>query len=365
MTGAGHTIIAAGATGSINGFNNKGLNRNFDNAGTTTYSGNDLYFGLGAPIAGTINNLASGIFSVNDDADFTQSSSAAHSFNNTGTFNKNGAGTTTDFNVVPFNNSGTVNINAGTLSLNAGGSHSSTNWNVPAGSVLNLGGNFSYSAASILSGAGAINFLNGTHNIIGQFLPSGTVSCSGATVTIANTMPAVAFSISAGTVNFNAPQSLTSLTLVGGALAGNGDVTISSTLNWSGGTMTGAGHPIFPAGATGSINGFNNKGLNRNFYNSGTVTYTGNNLYFGLNAALPGIINNLVGGVFNVNDDADFTQSSAAAHAFNNTGTFNKNGAGTTTDFNSIPFYNSGTLNLNAGNISFNSGGANYSTITV
>src|SRR5258705_4254172 len=78
-----------------------------------------------------------------------------------------------------------------------------------------------------------------------------------------------------------------------------------------------------------------------------------------------GIINNLAGGVFSVTGEGDFNQSSTAAHAFNNTGTFNKSGAGTDTDFNSVAFYNTGTVNLTSGTLSFNSGGSNNNALVV
>ena len=39
------------------------------------------------------------------------------------------------------------------------------------------------------------------------------------------------------------------------------------------------------------------------------------------------------GGVFNVTGEGDFSQFNAAAHVFNNAGTFNKSGTDTTTTF--------------------------------
>src|SRR5204862_6357329 len=72
----------------------------------------------------SINNLPGATFAVSGNADFSQSASAAHAFNNGGTFIKTGAGTTTDFNGVAFNNSGAVNLVTGTLGFSSGGSTS-------------------------------------------------------------------------------------------------------------------------------------------------------------------------------------------------------------------------------------------------
>jgi len=363
MSGAGRTIVGAGATGSLTTGNTKGLNRTLENSGTLTYSGTALFFGLGAAVPGVIDNL--GTFTVSGDGDLNQSSSAAHVFQNSGTFNKSGAGTTTDFSGVAFHNSGTVNITSGTLSLPSGGSNTS-DWDVPAGGGLTLGGTFTHAAGSTLGGAGTITFVSGTHNFLGQFLPSGTVAFNGGTVTIGNTMASPMMSVSGGgTVNLNAPQSVPSLTLTSGTLQGNGDVTVTGTFNWSGGMMAGAGRTILGNGATGNLTGSNTKSLNRTLDNGGAINYPGTALFFGVGAAVPGVINNLAGGVFTVTGDADLQQSSAAAHAFNNSGTFNKNGAGTTTDFIGVAFHNSGTVNLNAGTLSFPSGGSNGDTITV
>ena len=359
MGGAGRTIVSAGATASFSGANAKGINRTIENTGTITYGGTGLSFGFTAATAGMINNLAGGVFNVTADGDFTQSSAAAHAFNNQGTFNKSGAGTDTDFNSVPFNNTGTVNFTSGTLSFNNGGSNS-TGIVVPAGTTLNLGGTFTHGVGSTLSGAGTFNFNNGTHNFVGQFLPTGPVNFIGGTITIANTMAATSALISGATVNFNAAQSLPSLTQSGGTMQGNGDVTVTGTWNWTGGIMGGAGRTIVSAGATASFSGANAKGINRTIENTGTITYGGTGLSFGFTAATAGIINNLAGGVFTVTGEADLTQSSFAAHAFNNSGRFNKSGAGTTTLFSSVPFNNTGVVSISSGTMRLNSGNMSF-----
>src|SRR5256885_13048636 len=48
--------------------------------------------------------------------------------------------------------------------------------------------------------------------------------------------------------NSNAAPS--NVTLSGGALGGSGTVTVSGTLNWTGGTMNGGGTTVIPSGAT-------------------------------------------------------------------------------------------------------------------
>jgi hypothetical protein len=155
-------------------------------------------------------------------------------------------------------------------------------WKFQSGATLNLNGTFNHPlAGTAITGAGTINFNGGTHNFVGQFLPSGTVNFNGGTITIANSMNPAALGPVVATVIFNAPQTFPSLTLNGGTISGNGDVTITSALTWSSGFMFGPGRLIIAPGATALLNNANLKGLARTIDNSGTVNYTGNGLRFG------------------------------------------------------------------------------------
>ena len=187
MAGAGRTILGSGGTANFTGSGIKGLNRTLENGGTIHYSGTVLAFGYTAIVAGIVNNLAGGVFNVTGEGDFNQSSAAAHAFNNSGTFNKTGAGTTTDFTAVAFNNSATMNVNAGTLNLNSGGSNAGV-MDVAVGTTLNFNGTFSHAAGGTVSGAGTINFPGGTHNFAGQFAPTGQVNLNGATERCPNSL---------------------------------------------------------------------------------------------------------------------------------------------------------------------------------
>ena len=346
MAGTGRTVLGNGATANFTGSGIKGLNRTLENSGTINYSGTVLTFGYGAAVAGIVNNLSGGVVNVTGEGDFLQSSAAAHAFNNGGTFNKSGAGTTTDFTAVTFNNSATVNVNSGTLNLNSGGSNNGA-MGVAAGTTLNFNGAFSHAAGGTVSGAGTVNFPGGTHNFAGQFAPTGAVNLNGATV------------------NFNVAQTFSNLTFSSGTLAGSANVTITGTLNWSAGIMAGTGRTIFGNGATANFTGTGVKGLNRTLDNSGTVAYSGTALTFGYGAAVSGIINNLGDGVFNVTSNGDFAQSSAAAHAFNNSGILNKSGAGTATEFTGVTFNNSGSVNVNTGTLTLNASGSNGGVIAL
>src|SRR6185503_16837813 len=135
------------------GASTKGLNRTFDNSGTVTYSGTALTFGSGVAAPGIINNLAGGVFSVTGEGDFSQSSAAAHAFHNAGTFNKSGAGTTTDFNSVAFNNTNILPITSGILELSGVTFPSNSVLQSEVGATLRLPAGGSLTGATTNSGA--------------------------------------------------------------------------------------------------------------------------------------------------------------------------------------------------------------------
>ena len=165
MDGGGKTIIASGATLTLSGGGNKGLTRTLDNAGTVHYPGTGLYFGYGQAVATTFNNLAGGVCNVTGEGNFSQFNAAAHVFNNAGTFHKSGADSTTTFSGVTFTNTGTVEIQSGTLQCDSGFTQSS-------GRTTLAGGNFtSIVLIEILGGT-----LGGIGIVTGDVTSSGNLS---------------------------------------------------------------------------------------------------------------------------------------------------------------------------------------------
>jgi len=120
MSGTGVTVIPVGATLAIRGAADKYLNaRTLNNAGTVTWTGGNLNaYGT------VINNQVGALFDAQSDAVlnrycFTVPCPAATTFNNAGTFRKSvGTGTTTVGSLFAFNNSGTVDLQTGTLKIN-------------------------------------------------------------------------------------------------------------------------------------------------------------------------------------------------------------------------------------------------------
>ncbi|MBI3785777.1 MAG: hypothetical protein HY270_20480 [Deltaproteobacteria bacterium] len=318
MSGGGTTVVAAGGTLFIDPGESGFVafyGGTLSNAGTTTWAtgGWNIYVNTVINNTGTFNASTSGLVQV---------LGVTFSFNHQagGVFNKTGASTTTAF-YGPFNNSGgTVNLASGTLTL-AGGGTSTGTWSISAGALLSLGVPYTFNDGSILGGAASAN---GNVTINGTLL--GAVD---------------------GSVVFN------------GGLNGTGKLTVSGTLHWTGGTMTGGGTTEVVAGGTLVIDPGESESTfvafdGRTLSNAGTTAWaTG-----GWNIYADTVINNT--GTFNA-PASGLVQVLAGTFSFNNqtSGIFNKTGASTTTTFGfGAPFKNGGTVNLTSGTLAL------YSTYT-
>jgi len=115
-----------------------------------------------------IANLAGGVFNADGNGNFTRIQGKSHAFNNAGTFNRSGPGSTVFANV-GFNNTGIVVVVEGTLHLNAGfGGFDST------GKVLRTGtyhirGTFRFQNADIVTTEAALVLDGASARIVNQF----------------------------------------------------------------------------------------------------------------------------------------------------------------------------------------------------
>jgi hypothetical protein len=315
LGGAGTTTIASGGTLRLDGFSTKsfGGSRAMSNQGTVIWSQNSDIRGSGS--AGTtIDN--SGLFDAQNDASFASSASGAtHVFNNSGTFRKSGGTTSTDFFRWAFNNTGTVEVQTGTLVLPLG--ESNGHFNIAAPATLRFAGDHNLADAEI-AGAGSLEFSSGTTNIVAATLTGLT-----------------------------GPMRLT-----GGTLNIAGAMTAANSFTWTGGTLGGAGTTTIPSGGTLRLDGFNTKTFagSRALTNQGTVTWTGGGDIWGSSSAETTINNS---GLFDAQSDDLFNSSSSSpsVHVFNNSGTFRKSGGTGSTSFSRWAFNNFGTVDMQSGTL--------------
>gem|GEM_PF-3951599 len=241
----------------------------FNNSGKITHSSGPLEFDHYCEF----NNMPDGSYDLKTDNAFILGSNSSAVFNNSGTFTKQYS-TSLCTLPFPFNNTGgTVEVLSGDLAFGMGGNATGGTLNAAKGAILNLVDQ------------------NNTY--------SGTFTCSGSGVVEQHDNSILR--ADAGGITFN---------MLGGSY------------NWYGGTLRGSG-------------GFNNQGSfnitpgsqkiidGTVFNNSGSITHT-NDVITLANSA---ILNNLAGGVYDINSSQPFITDKSSA-VINNSGLFRKNSLG-------------------------------------
>jgi hypothetical protein len=401
MNGPGKATLATGSTTSIAGSSSHTLSRVLENAGVLNYSATNTFSFAG----GSLNNLAGGIINATSTAGSTLGSfngDSTSAFNNAGTFNQNrpltisipvnntatgvmnvngtqlvlGVGgsnagvmnlfasstTTSPLSInAPFTNSGTLNFYAtsldpatmisfdvhavnstatgnlnlmtGGLTLQTPGMANAGRFHIAAGASLDLDPGYNQAVGSVIDGPGDLG-LNQVSDFSGKINVTGEVGIG-------------------GVVTFNTDQTLTGEVFLGAVSGINGpaNITFNGAVTWVGGAISGAGSTA--VGPTGSMTlsapmgtRFLNRVLNNSgvFYVAATVT---DNLTFS-----GGTLNNLAGATFNASAPSILFSGSGT---FNNAGMFNKTSS-TSMTFTGVQFNNSGTLNIDSGQLSLNGG---------
>ncbi len=332
------------------------VNKTLNNGGTINWTFSNISGN------GIINNQ--NIFNI---ATTNASYSTNPLINNFGTIHKT-TSTTTPMSG-GCNNSGTININSGTLLIAPSTStmtHSGA-FNVSSGATLNIGsisgivthnvngmiwgaGNVIFNATNVNFGASSSYNISGTttgssgtvnFNSTMLLINLGTLVCNGATMNFPSGLSIGSMSniltVSAGgQINFNTGFTKTFNQIdLGASIGGTDSVFVNNTLNWTTGTLSNT--TILKAGGTATVNS-GTVTLSGKFINNGTFNWSS------LQVSGPGtFVNN---NVLNFTPIANYTFS---PNLINN-GTLNKN----TTSF--IPtiaglFTNNGTVNINAGGI--------------
>jgi hypothetical protein len=322
------------------------------NEGTATWTGGQINLNAtGTGGSGRIDNAAGGVWNAQGNLSMVASAfgdvndlPGFPAFNNAGTFNRSGSGTATSISVA-FNNSGTVNVQEGTLNLNAGGTHSG-GFGISSGATLQFGGGtHALNNASAITSSGRLLVSAGTVNTTGTFSNGGLLE------------------ITSGTFNAGGNVTTAQYTQSVGTLGGTGNVTVTGAAALTGGTMTGPATTTLQ-GATSLSSNAIDLDAGRILRNEGTATWTGGQI--NLNAANntgSGRIDNAAGGVWNAQGNLSMVASAfgdvndlPGFPAFNNAGTFNRSGSGTATSI-SVAFNNSGTVNVQEGTLNLNAGG--------
>jgi len=309
MAGSGHTIIAPGATLSMLQYQAlHNLQRVLQNDGVAVWSDGVLRFENG-----TLQNNGT-FYAVADFSDRDWIGDAGTNyFNNAGVLIKQGSGAMKSSAASAlFNNSGELRVEAGTFNQWGGG--------VNTGSiVLDALATFKIQSLPFTMGTDATVVGAGLISVLGTLDVTDTVS-------------------------------IPRLSLAGN-ITGNGNLSVTELLDWTGGAMSGSGRTIIAPGATLSLRS-NNHGIGRVLQNEGMTIWSSGELKF-------------TNGVFQ--NDSTFIASSdttlyastiSGVNAFNNAGTFTNLGKGTVLFLLNGPKLNNiGTLDGQVGSITIDSGG--------
>jgi uncharacterized repeat protein (TIGR01451 family) len=157
--------------------------------------------------------------------------------------------------------------------------------------------------------------------------------------------------IGGGTVTADTEVSVGALQLDGGFLQGSAIVTVQD-LDWSGGSMAGAGTTVIPVGGTLHITGVAT--LSRALDNFGPAIWSGNG-DFSLSS---GVFNNKPGATFTAVNDRALKNGT-----FNNEGLFVKTTGTGTTQIRTV-FNNSGEIQVASGTLRFTNNSTSTGTLT-
>ena len=370
-SGSGTTIAQGGALFSTTNFSLDG-GRTLQLGGASTATGTSGQINLnGADPSTGLSDTGSGNLTIASGATFNDQTTASgltiltssHGsgdtgatsvFNNFGTFTKSGSALTSTISAT-FNNTGTVGVpNSGTVNVQSG--------------TLNLSGGGTDIGASY-TGAGTIQFSGGTRTLDATSSINGNALFSGGTTTVNGGVGTGLMTVTGGTATFNGTVTTGALTQSSGLLNGTGILTISGLSTLSGGRESGSGTTIAQGGALFSTTNFSLDG-GRTLQLGGASTATGTSVQINLNGADPstglsdtgsGNLTIASGATFNDQTTASgltiLTSShgsgdTGATSVFNNFGTFTKSGSALTSTI-STTFNNTGTVEVQTGTLDF------------
>ncbi len=143
------------------------------------------------------------------------------------------------------------------------------------------------------------------------------------------------------------------MVMSGGQIAGDGDLLLRAGLQWSGGSMSGAGR-TFVVAPSGQVVVTGDVTLSRTLFNDATFTWQSGNIKL-----VGGTLVNRPTGTFNAQSPG-FISSGAGTNLFANNGTLRRNGTSATTTTFDARFTNSGTVQVIQGGLRIRGGGTAF-----
>ncbi len=333
LTGAGELVLDGASTLSTTVDFDGGFE--ISNRGTLTWNGGaDINLGYngvstGSSLGGgTLDNAAGATFQIETDWSITTTKGTTE-FSNEGTITQT---VTTGAAAIDVNfvNTGTVEVETGTLQIGGNGSSALSGLSVSSGATLDF---------------------NGQDTDVFTLTGGGTLSGSGK------------FEISGSELNIGANDvTVTNFEEDTGILTGGGVFTVSGTATFANGgfenLMTGTGEMVL----MGTTTIAESVGMDAGWelQNQGTLTWTGGDIYIGYNeyggSVGGGTFDNALGATLNIelgsNDLAVYDRGASGIGTFTNEGTIIQSATTGTTQFLDLStFQNSGTVEVQTGTL--------------
>ncbi len=324
------------------------------NVGTMAWNSPTILDGAGS----VISNAFGATLTATGSGNFMEDEyGPPQTFYNAGQFNISASGVSAIFGD-DFVNSGTTTINGGTASFLDGGTNSSMISVTASTAALQFGGGtFTNTSGSTISDTGSLIFNAGIVNLAGAVAVGVSNLFNGATANVTGNYPITTLLVvSGGTATFNGSAAITpsAMTMSGGTISGN-PVTVSGSLNWSGGIIK---NVVQCNGGTFSGSDFLDGGQ---IINVGTMAWNSPTILDGAGS----VISNAIGATLTATGSGNFMESEyGPPQTFYNAGQLNVTASGISAIFGD-DFVNSGTTTINAGTASFLDGGTNTSMISV
>lgn len=247
--------------------------------GTVTWTGNpnsgvskiDLDY-TSAAGSGTIQNdglfVAAGNYTLN-----IINTNGGGVFNNAGTFRKQGSATTTVN--VPLTNTGLVDVQAGTLSLNVASSHTGT-FTVASGGTLAFAGGGTHTLPANLSGLGTTKVGNATVVNANNGISTSGLVLDGGTLNLGVSSSVSTYSQTNGTLNGTSTLTVTDVSSFNGDSNVNTPFRNLGTMNVQTGTLSLTTASGFTnEGAISTAKGATTQTTSGGFTNNGTLMVSG------------------------------------------------------------------------------------------
>ncbi|HEX5104204.1 MAG TPA: hypothetical protein VFV87_10360, partial [Pirellulaceae bacterium] len=343
LAGGGTLIVAPGATLA---FDSPGSpfstgSWTIENQGTLDW----IRGGLSTSDPMTINNRPGGLFNVRDGNSFG-SGNSGRIINNEGTLRKSEGMGRSQIGMI-FNNTGSVEVQAGTLALVKGGVSS---------------GNFSFDAGTTLELRGGDDFFNNSHTITlgpgDSIAGEGRLLIADRPITIQGTGTVEIASLEISTrassrFNLNLDASVPKVLFASGFIGGTGTLTVTESMSWTGGQLNEGGTVLVAPDATLTLDA-TSVGITTgggNIDNHGTFRWLRGAINASSSSRLT--LHNRAGALFDIQSNAAAGAASSVVH---NAGIIRKS-AGTGRSELRMAVNSTGSVEVQTGTLALQGGG--------